>query len=194
LWLCVKRARVLPESSRWPDDILDNVTAKVRQAITFAKAAGEMQRDSEAREIWHGVYPKLSEGKLGLFGKVISRAEAQVLRLSCNYALLDSSPIVRAEHLLAALAFWDFCERSARYLFGDSLGDPIADQILRALKASQNGLLRSEIGDLFGRNKSSREIGQALGILAESGLASSRREESGGRPHDRWFALVAGTN
>jgi len=36
-----------------------------------------------------------------------SRAEAQVLRLSAIYAVLDSTSIVGLPHLQAALAVWD---------------------------------------------------------------------------------------
>lgn len=32
-------------------------------------------------------------------------------------------------HLAAAEAVWDCAERSTRYLFGDSTGDPLADYI-----------------------------------------------------------------
>ena len=49
-------------------------------------------------------------GHSGLYGAVTSRAEAQVVRLSLIYALLDCSPVIRQEHLLAALALWEYCE------------------------------------------------------------------------------------
>ena len=64
-----------------------------------------------------GVYPSLSEGKPGLLGSMTAWAEAQVLRLACIYALLDKSHIVKKHHLLAALAVWERCEASAKYIF-----------------------------------------------------------------------------
>ena len=51
--------------------------------------------------MWCAIYEKLSEGKPGLLGAVISRAEAQVVRLALLYALLDCSKLIRAEHLEA---------------------------------------------------------------------------------------------
>jgi len=62
----------------------------------------------------------------------VGRAEAQVVRLALIYALLDCAREIRAEHLRAALAIWTYCEASARFIWGDSLGDPTADEILRA--------------------------------------------------------------
>jgi hypothetical protein len=37
------------------------------------------------------------------------------------YALLDESAVIRAEHLLGAIAVWHYCEQSVRHIFGDAL-------------------------------------------------------------------------
>jgi hypothetical protein len=124
-----------------------------------------------------------------MFGAVTSRAEAQVVRLSCLYALLDRSAIVDAEHLQAALALWRYCEDSARYIFGDQLGDPVADAILAALRESSDGLTRTEISNLCGRNKAAERIASALAVLQERGLISVRKEPTTGRPVEVWFAV-----
>ena len=87
----------------------------------------------KAKELWGKVYAELSEGKTGLLGAVTARAEAQVMRLSCLYALLDLSDTIRLEHLSAGLALWAYCEDSAKYIFGETLGDPLADEIKRVL-------------------------------------------------------------
>jgi hypothetical protein len=44
------------------------------------------------------------------------------MRLSALYALLDKSAVVKADHLKAALALWEYCEASARFIFGEALG------------------------------------------------------------------------
>ena len=79
-------------------------------------------RDENARQVWWAVYPELSEGGPGLSGAVTSRAEAQTMRLALLYALLDSSDCIRREHLVAALALWEYVEASAQCVFGDSMG------------------------------------------------------------------------
>ena len=87
---------------------------------------------------------------------------------------------------------WAYCEASARYIFGDLLGNTTADAILRALRRrAPSGMTRTEISDVFGRNRSSGDISQALELLLTSGKArfvttpSGRR---GGRPLETWYA------
>ena len=54
------------------------------------------------------------------------------------------------------------------------------------------GLTRTELRDLFWRNQSAQSIDLALGGLARSGRARARREATGGRPAERWSAVVEG--
>ena len=117
------------------------------------------------------------------------------MRLACIYACLDCSPSIRKEHLKAALAFWEYCEASVRFIFGDALGDALADELLKALRNQPDGLTRTEIRDLFGRNRKAGEIERALCTLAEYGLAESVQAptDSGGRPPERWRLVRRGT-
>ena len=65
----------------------------------------------------------------------------------------------------------------------------MADQILKALKKAPEGLTRNDLRDLFGRHRSSEEIGAALRILGERDLVECEKEDTGGRPVERWFAV-----
>jgi hypothetical protein len=85
--------------------------------------------------VWATVYEDLSEGKAGLLGSMTSRAEAQVLRLSMVFALLDCSTTIRAEHLRAALA------------------------VLRLLLGFRSLYLRGRIGRTGGRQNPARTMG-----------------------------------
>ncbi len=145
----------------------------------------ELKRDEEAREIWHKVYGKLSEGHPGLMGSATSRAEAQVMRLACLYALLDKSGIICAPHLMAALAVWEFCELSAGFIFGSSLGDPLAEEVWRALKDNPRGFTLTEVRDLFNRNLRNGDMERAVKALVERGLIRVVSENTGGRPAQR---------
>ncbi len=117
------------------------------------------------------------------------RAEAQAIRLAALYAVLDLSLQVQREHIEAALALWEYSEESARYIFGDATGDPEADAILDGLRATGgSGLTRTQIRDLFQRNKSAERINQALALLLKMGRAGQVSEDTGGRPVERWFA------
>ncbi len=189
LWLCVRRSKVLPEGGSVDPAALEALTGRFRHAVSFAHEAREIRRDEEAREVWWEVYPELSEEKLGLLGAMIARGEAHVMRLAAIYALLDESTLIRKDHLFAALALWDYCEASARYIFGEALGDPVADELLKAIRNSPQGLTRTEIRDFFKRHKSKHDIDRALGFLLSQGLTRHTTEETGGRPVERFLAL-----
>ncbi len=190
LFVYVKRSKELPEGGRIHEVNFTKMVNSLRDAVEFAKKVGEIKRDADARKIWFKVYPTLSEGKDGLFGAVTARAEAQVMRIACIYALLDKSAIIRKEHLAAALAVWEYSEASAKYIFGDSLGDPVADEINRMLINSPDGLNRTNINKLFSGNRSSNQIGRALGSLLSQGQAYYENHKSdGGRDSEIWFSV-----
>lgn len=184
LWVCVKRSKVLPEGGGSPD--YREIVPRLKSALDRARMIGELKRETEARRIWAGIYPELSEGKTGLFGAVTARAEAQVLRLSVLYAALDGDTEIHPAHLMAALAVWGYCEASARYIFGDALGDPVADRILQMLRQSPEGLSRTNIYQLFSKHTPAARIEQALGLLQTSGRARCEIKETGGRPLEVW--------
>lgn len=188
LWACVKRSRLLPEGGNLERRALDGVAQEVRSALAFAKSAGELKRDGEARKVWIQAYAALSAGRHGLLGALLARTEAQTMRVALIYALLDQSPAIRREHLEAALAVTDFCEESAEYIFGDLYGDEVADRILQALRDADAGITRTEVSDLFTRHKPQSAIEAALRTLEREGLIQKRREDSGGRPIERWIA------
>ena len=103
----------------------------------------------KTRSMWAAIYSELSSAKPGLLGAVVARAEAQTIRLALIYALLDGSNQIDLPQLEAALAVWEYCEASAAHIFGNLIGDFIADEILCALHRSPDGLSRNTIRDLF---------------------------------------------
>ncbi|MFH1024119.1 MAG: CHC2 zinc finger domain-containing protein [Planctomycetota bacterium] len=186
LWCCVRRPRLLPEGGRFDlNDFLDFST-RLAQAVTFARTVGEMRRDDAARELWIAEYPRLSREIPGLLGAVTARAEAQTMRLACLFALLDKSDTVRLEHLWAALAVWRYCEDSARHIWKDSVGDPVSDEILRALQNSPDGLTRSQINNLFSGHVKTGRLSGALSTLAGAGRIVAETHETEGRSVEIW--------
>ncbi len=194
LWVLVRRSKCLPEGGDVTSIDFSVIIKKLHKAIEFANNPSRIAFDKNAKAIWYSVYPELSKGAPGLFGSVTSRAEAQVIRLALLYALLDTSPLISKEHLLAALAIWEYCEASSRCIFGSSIGDSIADKILGALKDSEAGMTRTDIRDLFKNNKNSLEIDRALHFLLEADLVFFKLDDfSNGRPAERWFTKKQST-
>jgi 5S rRNA maturation endonuclease (ribonuclease M5) len=192
LWACVKRSKCLPEGGQIDEVDFSDALRRLAQALEFAKQCRQLDFDNRAKATWHQVYPQLSEGQPGLTGAMLSRAEAQVVRLAMIYALLDCSDEIRLEHLHAALAIWDYCEASVKHVFGDATGDDVTDEILRALRNAPEGLTRTQISALFGRHQSASRINTALNRLMGLGLAYMTSNDTGGRSEERWFARANG--
>ena len=130
-----------------------------------------------------------------MLGAITQRGEAQTTRLALLYALLDGSEQIKLVHLRAALALWKYCEDSARYIFGEAIGDPLTDELLRALRSSGE-MSRTQIRDLFKRNKDSGKIDAALADLKKYGRRAARCARAGGRGPkvEVWIAAEIGRN
>jgi hypothetical protein len=189
IYLLVKRSKELALGGKWHKVDTASMVKLLRVVLDFGKNAGEITWGESAKDLWIKVYGPLSEGKPGLFGAVVGRAEAQVLRLAALYAVMDESQTIEREHLKAALALWDYAEESARYIFGDATGDPVADRIVDTLRAAgKAGLTRTQIRNLFNKHKGAVEIDRTLHLLARMGRARRESEATGGRPTERWFS------
>jgi hypothetical protein len=173
---------------------LAGIAARLAAAIEFActlDPSKPLARDAAAQMLWNENYERLARGQVGMVGAMLARAEAQVMRLAALYALLESSGVIKEPHLRAALALFDYSERSVRHIFGDLVGDPVADKILAALRAKKpDGLTLTEVWDLFGRHVSAWKINVALDALVATRLIEKTKDKStGGRAADRWRAL-----
>src|SRR5262249_38698550 len=101
-------------------------------------------------------------------------------------ALFEEAPQIDAVHLRAALALWNYCEASARYIFGDFTGDPLADNLLRALRtAGTDGMNRATINNHFGGHVAApryRARSASCSPLVRSVTVCGSRTAPGGQP------------
>jgi hypothetical protein len=187
LWPAVRRWQELPEGGQLAH--ISDLVQRVQEAAQFAKAVGEVKRDPEARELWASVYHDLSADKTGLLGAITARAEAHAFRFQIIYALLDCSPVIRIEHVQAALAAWRYCEDSARWTFESGTGNRVADKILAELKVrGDKGMTRKQIiVDVFNRNITKAELDNAFRLLYDLKLANPKTEPTATKPAERWF-------
>jgi hypothetical protein len=188
LWLHVERSKSLAYGGCVDPDVLAPIRARLTEALAFARTVGEMERSREAQMCWALSYEKLTRDRPGLIGALTSRAEAQVLRLSCLHALLDRSATVLPDHLAAALALWEMCEESTESLFGDGLDDPIAEKILAGLRRHQReGLSQSEVSELLAHKVPAYRIQLATDRLLRDRLIVCDWRASGGRRTLMWY-------
>jgi hypothetical protein len=195
LWVCVKRARRLPEGGIYPEKQLRPFCDRLKDSIFTARRVGLMRRSAPAKARWAALYEAMGDGYPGLVGALLAREAPQIVRLSCLYALLDNTATVEVPHLNAAYALWRYCDASTRYIFGSLLGDPLADDILRMLRQmGSEGMTRTDISNALGRNYKSAAIGQALARLLREGETKCTVEKTAGRPLERYFAFAVRTN
>lgn len=186
--IAVIRSRLLPHGGQVDGERLQALASRLATALKHGQGVDEVKRTNQANTLWEEIYEALSVEAPGLLGSILSRAEAQVLRLSCIYALLDGGSLVEPVHLRAALSVWRYSEASAEHVYGNASGDPVADEIGAALhQAGSEGMTRTEVSARFGRHETSSRIGAALAALKLKGLVRLEREQTGGRPTERWF-------
>ncbi len=185
----VKRSKALPFGGRPLGlDVVNRFASRLAVAASKARIVGAVEMDSAARETWAVIYTRLSTGYSGMIGAITARAAPQCLRLALLYALLDENTTVTEKHVLAAVAVWERAAESASYIFGSTIGDPVADEILRALKsAGKSGMTRTDISRLFSGHKTTERIGAALDLLERRGLARHEQRATGGAPAETWL-------
>lgn len=190
LWTCASRSKLLPDGGAPPVAEIQAIVTRLRRVMEYAQRVGEVTRTHEAQKLWREVYPDLTREAPGLINDMRTRGAAHVVRLSVIYAVLDETSMISIDHLRAALAVWAYAEDSARYIFGESLADPIAEIVLKALRKTEGGLNRTEISGLFSGNKPKHQIDDALEWLQHGGLAEKVSLSSArGRPQERWMAV-----
>lgn len=192
-FIAARRHRLLPDGGS-PDPLAGTgLESRLQANLTSARSGGQIQLDPVARHEWHDVYATLSEPQDGILGSLCARAEAHVLRLAMLYALVDGAASIGVEHLRAGLALWDYSARSIAWALAGSVADPIAAQIQAALATSADGLTRTQLRDLFGRNLPGAAIQAALATLGATGRARCHRVTTAGRPAEIWTAAPADT-
>jgi hypothetical protein len=188
--LCAcRRTRLLPEGGH--SDALHGtgLTRLLGGAIQHARAAGRLRLDEQARELWRHAYTQFATAQhAGIASALCARSEAHTIRLALLYALADGEQTIKAEHLQAALALWDYTARSATWALQGATGDPLAEQIHAALQHHPAGLTRSQISDILQHNRSASQIQQALGALQLAGRATRAHLATAGRPAELWTA------
>lgn len=162
---------------------------RLATTLTTAQRAGQIRLSAPARRAWTDAYQQLAEPQPGIAGAIAARAEAHTIRLALLYALLDNTRQIQPEHLTAALALWDYAQRSATWALERTASDPLARQIHVALThALPDGLTRTQLRDLLHRNPATAQLDQALAALAKDGKITSQRVLTAGRPAELWTA------
>lgn len=183
-WFAVKRSKYLPFAEDPPEEIIHGLVERLHAAVTHAQDVAEIGMTEPAKDWWRQGYEELSQGTPGLAGSLLDRGEAQVRRIAALYALLDSQHDVEPKHLCAALALWEFSVASVKHIFGEKIGDRLADTILAALRVKPH--TDSEISGLFSGNVLAERLTHAKETLRSQGKIVCHAEPTGSRPKKIW--------
>ncbi|MHB8754395.1 MAG: DUF3987 domain-containing protein [Candidatus Acidiferrales bacterium] len=169
LWAHVERTKTLlfgGKNVNLTPEILD-----LKTAIEFGSKHGRIQMGGDARVLWEDEYVRLTDGREDndLIAAVTSRAEAQTVRLALIFALLDRGAEIREEHLRAALAVWNYCYQSAKFIFGGL--NSVQERILDLLAGGAQN--KRAIFQLFHGHRTKEQLDEDLRGLLDSRLLTS---------------------
>jgi hypothetical protein len=180
LWIFAKRQKEVPFPEPMNDHELRVLQKELQQILNHSKTVKKLERDESARDLWLTVYSGLSKDHPGLVAPIISRAEAQVLRLAMIYCLLDQCSSINRSHLEAALALWQYCQDSAYYIFSGKVENSTSSQVLDALKSGP--LTTTELYKTFSNHLKKGQLQTTLNELINSGKINEYSLPTDGAP------------
>ena len=184
LFVLSERARLLPHGGDLDD--LSAILEPLKARIEFARGVSRMVRSEAADTLWEREYPRLTTVTgSDIVGAVLSRGEAQVLRLSMLMALAAGRNTIEVNDLEAALDLWRYSEASARAVFACE-NDVLFDRLLDLIREAP-GISRSALHKKVGWKMTAATLLGTLSRIQAMGLARSESVKTGGRPTEKWF-------
>ena len=180
LWVKSQRVRRLPDGGNIQSEDFSKEIQTLCGILESTREIGELKRSPEARDYWHELYNKLSIDDVpGIWGQVTSRAEAQVVRLSLLFALMDLSERINVAHIKAAEAVWMYCFESARCIFGDKRYSRDGQRLLESLKGSS--LTMTQIShEVFNKHLHGTKLNAVMAEINSE--ITTQKIETGGKP------------
>jgi hypothetical protein len=184
LWVLSERARLLPFGGDLDD--LGTVPQRIADVVAFARTVGRMWRSPEADRLWASVYGELTTATgSDLVAAVLSRGEAQTLRLSMLLALAAGRDVIEAEDLAAALDLWRYSAASARAIFA-GVHDRLFSRLVELIQA-EPGITRTRLHKKAGWRIGSEELVSGLARVRAAGAARCETVKTGGRDAEAWW-------
>lgn len=191
LWCCVRRSKLLPFGGGDMRPVVEELSLKIRPILAWILGQGNpVHFTTDAMKVWEPLYGQLTADKAGLIGAALGRAEAQIRRLAVLYAALDRREKVDVEHLMAACAVWQYCERSAGYIFGaDSEEKDEAQEKIMAFLKERGEATQTELSVECFKRHGGQRLKDALESLSAGGKIEFRKEVRGNKIRQTkvWF-------
>ena len=126
IYVASRRARSLSRGGSLTLDALEDVAGQLAEALAPFAIDEETGHTPDKRygftpaagRQWDAMYESMNDDPGPPLGPLLARRVPQTRRIAMIYALLDGAGDIDVEHLDAAVAVWDYCERSTAWAFG----------------------------------------------------------------------------
>ena len=166
LWCFSHQSKKLRRVEEMPKDLLQPEHTKLKEAIASIRS-GEFtfSLSEEAWELMDQEMDSIEVGDYGVSTDTDHRGTQHVLRIALIFALLDQDMEVKPDHLAAAIAIWNYCKKSARWVFEDHEFSLLANKLFVALE--RGPLTYQEIYDkVFGKNLRKIRVNKIIGEIS----------------------------
>lgn len=183
LYVDVELAHLLPNPPSLDPAWRDQHGAALAERVAVARDRTRLHRTRAAEVQWERVYPDLRRISPLLRDQILGRGASHVMRLACLYALLDGVDAVDEPHLHAALELWRYAAETIRLAFTTTTGNKDADHFYTVLcETVEPGrwISRTGLRDVLGHHFDGPRLSHGLRVLAEHGLAESKKARSPG--------------
>ena len=182
----VRQSKDLPLEPDGDADTRSRLAAEWPHRVNAAHRRNYVRRSPEGDALWrdhlYGALKVPEAEEESVVGELLVRGHAYVMRVALLLALIDDSPSIGPEHLLAAAALWSYSSACTRAVWAGT-GEGDADKLARHLAAAADeGVTRSQASRLFSGHRSSDDIDKLLEGLVAEGRAKETTRSTGGRP------------
>jgi len=170
-----------------PPGALRRSAKLLAESVRHAGPRRRVSLSTAAAERWEEEYHRLTADRPDSRATdATARAASQVIRLALIYTLLDKADEIGVQQLEAALALWDYCDRSARWLFSSHAAEASHNESTKLLDfitgGGPAGRTRTEISvGHYQRNRTAAEIDVQLEPLVRSGAVIEQSLPTDGR-------------
>jgi hypothetical protein len=166
LWVSVRRTRKFAFPKPMDDSKVLQIAIKLSDAMKEARVERPVALSNEATEFWATAYHEISKDTSGVLGSITARAEAHVLRLGLLFCLLDGTGEIGAMHLMAAIEFVHFCNKSVDFIFSSQSDDDEEGDAQRLLvELRLRAMSQTDISRFFSGHKNRKQLGALLSEL-----------------------------
>jgi DNA replicative helicase MCM subunit Mcm2 (Cdc46/Mcm family) len=159
-----------------------NELQRLHEALRFARDLEYVGMQKSANAVWNRMYSQIEEESAsmsGLAASMTARAAAHVRRLALILCLMDNHDCIETHHLRAAKRIWDYCEDSARYIFGGLTKDQ--EMILGWVRKNGSVTIPQITQQLFHKHRKADWVRTQVNGLIQAGKAVGNGDQVAAR-------------